>query len=97
MKQYVETITDKGWADAAGWFQRVGAIRSALSNVTSLPVGKVTQPSYVLLPSDSRTSELVSTVNTVTDTIIKKADEKDANKDRAVVTDGCGKHDSQKC
>ncbi|MEA9392142.1 DotA/TraY family protein [Acerihabitans sp. TG2] len=84
MKQYVDSITNKGWADAAGWFQRVGAIRSAISTVTALPAGQVVQPSYVLLPADSRTSELVNTVNTVTETIIKKADEKDASKDKAV-------------
>lgn len=83
-ERYVETITNKGWADAAGWFQRVGAIRTAISSVTSLPAGQVVLPSYVLLPMDNRTSELSNTVSTVTDTILKKADAHDARKDKAV-------------
>jgi conjugal transfer/type IV secretion protein DotA/TraY len=83
-QQYVESITDQGWADAAGWFQRVGAIRTSISTVTAIPAGQVVQPSYVMLPGDSRTSELVNTVATVTETIVKKADLKDASKDNAV-------------
>ena len=37
----VQDITRSGWAEAGGWFQKVGQIRSTLVNITSAPIASL--------------------------------------------------------
>ena len=76
IKDYMEALTSTGWADAGGWFQRVGMIRGQISNILSEPVGSVGAPSLTALPADSRASLLTNSVTTVTEAINKKSEEK---------------------
>lgn len=71
---FIDSLTKEGWAMSAGWYQRVGLLRSKLSTITSESVGNVTHPSLSGLPSDARAKLLVNSVTTVTETIIKKAE-----------------------
>ncbi|CND59982.1 DotA/TraY family protein [Yersinia pseudotuberculosis] len=85
MDMYVETIVKNGWAESAAWFQKVGAIRGAIAGVMSAQVGKVSSPSFVAMPVDARTTQLVSSVNTVAERIIKSAESKDAYSNKVAV------------
>ncbi|HHZ28484.1 MULTISPECIES: DotA/TraY family protein [Xanthomonas] len=75
MSAYVNSLTADGWANAGGWFQRVGLVRTQLSNILSEQVGQVGAPSMTGLPNDARSSLLASSVSIVSD-ITKKAEEK---------------------
>lgn len=72
---FIDSLTREGWAMAAGWYQRVGLLRTKLSTITSESVGEVTRPSLSGLPSDARAKLLMSSVGTVTETIIKKSEQ----------------------
>ena len=72
---FVDSMTKEGWAMAGGWYQRVGLLRSKVSAITSESVGNVTTPSLSGLPDDARSSLLKSSVTTVAETIIKKAEQ----------------------
>jgi len=37
----VQDITRSGWAEAGGWFQKVGQIRTTLVNITSAPIASL--------------------------------------------------------
>ena len=37
----VQDITRSGWAEAGGWFQKVGQVRSTLVNITSAPIASL--------------------------------------------------------
>ncbi|MGE8060255.1 DotA/TraY family protein [Pseudomonas sp. NPDC089547] len=76
IKDFLDTLTDDGWAAAGGWFQRVGMVRGQISGVLSEPVGTVSAPSMGALPADARSSLLTHSVTTVTEAIDKKAEEK---------------------
>ena len=75
LQQYISSLTEDGWAMSAGWFQRVGLIRSKLMSVLAEPAGTASIPTYSGLPDDSRQKALVSTVGTVTDAVFKKAED----------------------
>lgn len=76
LADYVKALTSSGWADAGGWFQRVGMVRGQISNILSESVGSVGAPSLSALPSDARASLLTNSVTTVTSAINKKSEEK---------------------
>ncbi|MGZ5198777.1 MAG: DotA/TraY family protein [Telluria sp.] len=74
LKAYAESLTKEGWAMSAGWYQRIGLLRSKLSTITSEAVGNVTHPSLSGLPSDARARLLINSVTTATETIVRKAE-----------------------
>ncbi|MBJ8931580.1 DotA/TraY family protein [Citrobacter freundii] len=76
MQKYITALTDKGWINASGWFQKVGKVREMLSQVIGSPVGTVQLPTYTGLPNDQRTSQLVGVVTTITDKIRTASDKK---------------------
>ncbi|BBU46954.1 hypothetical protein PPTS312_48690 [Pseudomonas putida] len=76
LKDFLDTLTNDGWAAAGGWFQRVGMVRGQIAGVLSEPVGSVSAPSLGALPADARASLLTHSVTTVTEAIDKKAEEK---------------------
>jgi hypothetical protein len=41
----VQDITRSGWAEAGGWFQKVGQIRTTLVNITSAPIASLERTS----------------------------------------------------
>jgi len=72
---FIDSLTQQGWAMAAGWYQQVGLLRSKLSTISTESVGQVTQPSLSALPSDARARLLSSSVSTVSETVVKKAEQ----------------------
>ena len=83
LRDYVKALVANGWADAGGWFQRVGMIRGQISGVLSESVGSVGAPSLSALPADSRASLLINSVTTITEAINKKSEEKASYKSSA--------------
>jgi len=71
---FIKSLTSEGWAMASGWYQRVGQLRSKLTAIANESVGTVTAPSLSSLPSDARARVLVTSVSSVTDAIVKKAE-----------------------
>lgn len=76
LEAYLDAIIKEGWAGGGGWFQRVGMVRSQIAAVIAEPLGTVTQPSLSALPADARVSLLNNSVNTATEAVAKKAEEK---------------------
>jgi conjugal transfer/type IV secretion protein DotA/TraY len=75
VQSFLTSLTNDGWSMAGGWYQRVGMLRSELSGITSESVGSVTPPSLSSLPVDARATLLSNSVATVTETIVKKAED----------------------
>lgn len=44
MDSIMNLVRNKGWANAGGWFQRVGIVRGEVMKVSALPVGEVHPP-----------------------------------------------------
>lgn len=75
LQDYVQAMTEGGWATAGGWFQRVGEIRGQFTKVLSDPVGTVTPPAINEFPSgDAGTAELDNSIEAVINAIDQKAD-----------------------
>ncbi|HED2988286.1 TPA: DotA/TraY family protein [Klebsiella pneumoniae] len=67
LNAFINSLTMEGWANAGGWFQRVGQVRSQLSTIFSEPPGSVGQPVLTGLPNDARSREFISSVSIVAD------------------------------
>jgi conjugal transfer/type IV secretion protein DotA/TraY len=76
MRAYIASLTREGWAMAGGWYQRVGAIRSAMVRQLSEPVGTTVGPNFDSLPDDARRIMQRSLVRTIPNEIDNKAREK---------------------
>lgn len=62
LNAFISSLTMEGWANAGGWFQRVGQVRSQLSTIFSEPPGSVGEPVLTGLPNDAASREFMSSV-----------------------------------
>jgi len=92
LKLFLDKLTDGGWANASGWFQRVGMLRGQMMDVISAPIGEIAKPSLIGLPEDSRYAAVELYVNNVVNTVKKNAETKpgydasDTDKPESVAT-----------
>lgn len=74
LNNYVTSITKDGWANAGGWYQKIGAIRTAMNQSLSQNMATATGPALDQLP-DSPNAEMVqTTVSNITNILVAKAD-----------------------
>lgn len=59
----LDAISRGGWAEAGGWFQRIGMIRTGLSESISQSTFDVTPPHFSGLPADDRATLLARSVH----------------------------------
>ncbi len=59
----LDAISRGGWAEAGGWFQRIGMIRTGLSEAISQSTFDVTPPQFGGLPADDRATLLARSVH----------------------------------
>ncbi|WP_208457082.1 DotA/TraY family protein [Burkholderia vietnamiensis] len=62
LNAFLNSLTMEGWANAGGWFQRVGQVRFQLSTIFSEPPGTVGEPVLTGLPGDAASREFMSSV-----------------------------------
>lgn len=62
LNAFLTSLTNEGWANAGGWFQRVGQVRFQLSTIFSEPPGSVGEPVLTGLPNDAASREFMSSV-----------------------------------
>lgn len=74
MKGWVDSVGKDGWAMAGGFQQRLGGLREEMSKIYASSPGDATGPDYSVLPSDDRAQLLADSVDSITKTIIAKAD-----------------------
>lgn len=67
LNAFLTSLTNEGWANAGGWFQRVGQVRFQLSTIFSEPPGSVGEPVLTGLPSDAASREFMSSVTLARD------------------------------
>ena len=72
---FMSALTNGGWAESGGWYQRVVEIKKELGDVVQESVGNASEPSLSSLPSDARAALLRSSVSTMAEAIFKKSEE----------------------
>lgn len=81
MSAYLNSLTMDGWANAGGWFQRVGQVRGQLSGIFAEPVGSVSPPTLTGLPNSAATAEFVSSVSMAAEVTRKAETHKDYSRE----------------
>lgn len=73
MGQYVNDITNDGWAMAGGFYQRLSGIRQEMSQIYAENVTQATAPNLNTLPSGPHAQLAQSSYTTVYNTVVSKS------------------------
>jgi len=77
----VDFLTRAGWAEAGGWFQKVGLARGEIMQLAAIPVGTVSDATIdATIFSDARQKAFKNSVDLAKDVIAKATDIADENR-----------------
>lgn len=77
----VDFLTRAGWAEAGGWFQKVGLARGEIMQLAAIPVGTVSDATIdATISSDARQKAFKNSVDLAKDVIAKATDTADENR-----------------
>lgn len=69
----VNSVTKPGWAEAAGWFQRVGMLRQRMKAVLERPIAVASPPVLTGLADDARRARLLAAVESAPQQVLQRA------------------------
>ena len=77
----VDYLSRAGWAEAGGWFQKVGLARGEIMQMSAVPVGSVSDPTIdATILSDPRQNAFKNSVELAKDVIAKATTAADENR-----------------